>query len=189
MLTFEETTNFTMDLEITSIKQLIANLNECDEEGYKKIVNRINIPLSAYTAYAFFEENTYTRNCINRTDDYELILLCWDKAEETAIHCHNNQECWVYVLKGEFQEERFQETEKGLEVKQELDLMEEGVSYMNDDMGYHRLANSESSRGMSLHLYMNPIDECNVYNPKSEEFELTAMEYHSYKGELLKVEV
>ena len=178
-----------MDTEITSIKQLIENLNKCDEEAYKKIVNRINIPIKEYAPYTFWEENSYTRNCIHRTDDYELILLCWDKAEETAIHCHNNQECWVYVLKGEFQEERFQETKDGLAVEQELDLMEEGVSYMNDEMGYHRLTNSESSRGMSLHLYMNPIDECNVYNPKKEAFDLKPLEYYSYKGELINEEV
>ena len=178
-----------MDKEITSIKQLIANLNECDEEGYKKIVNRINIPLLEYTPYSFWEENTYTRNCIHRTKDYELILLCWDEGEETAIHCHNNQECWVYVLKGEFQEERFQETKKGLNVEQELDLMKEGVSYMNDDMGYHRLANSEKSRGMSLHLYMNPIDECNIYNEEIDQFELKPLRYHSFEGEPVKEEV
>ncbi|MEQ8623629.1 MAG: cysteine dioxygenase family protein [Vicingaceae bacterium] len=178
-----------MDQEITTINQLIANLNGCDEEGYKKIVSRINIPLTEYSPYVFWEESSYTRNCIHRTKDYELILLCWDEGEETAIHCHNNQECWVYVLKGEFQEERFQETERGLKIEQELDLMKEGVSYMNDDMGYHRLANSEKSRGMSLHLYMNPIDECNIYNAELDQFELKPLKYDSFKGEPVKEEV
>jgi cysteine dioxygenase len=175
---------------ITTIEQLVEELDQIqDEKGYKQIVKRLDIPLENYRSYAHFSKEHYTRNCIARNEDYELILLCWEEGQETPIHCHNNQECWVYVVKGEFDEQRFVESDKPseeIEVEAEMQLEEEGVSYMNDDMGYHSLTNVSDGKSMSLHLYMNPIDECNVFNEETGEFERKTLEYFSYKGKLLQ---
>lgn len=177
-------------VKITSIEQLVEELKQVKtEREYKKIVKRLEIPLADYEPYAHFSREKYTRNCIARTDDFELILLCWEKGQVTPVHCHNNQECWVYVVKGEFDEQRFVESDRkdeAIEVEEELQIEEDGVSYMNDDMGYHSLENIHDGRSMSLHLYMNPIDECNVFNEETEEFERKIMAYHSYEGKLLQ---
>ena len=93
------------------------------------------------------------------------------------------------MVKGEFDEQRFVESEKPseeIEVEAEMQLEEDEVSYMNDDMGYHSLANINDGKSMSLHLYMNPIDECNVFNEEIGEFERKELEYFSYKGKLLQ---
>ncbi|MEQ8908407.1 MAG: cysteine dioxygenase family protein [Vicingaceae bacterium] len=176
--------------EINSLNQLVEELKEVKNESeYKKMVKRLNIPLSDYEPYAHFNKEHYTRNCVARTKEFELILLCWEEGQVTPVHCHNNQECWVYVVKGEFDEQRFVESEKKdevIEVEQEMQLEKDGISYMNDDMGYHSLENIHDGRSMSLHLYMNPIDECNIFNEETEEFEIKEMEYYSYKGKLLQ---
>jgi cysteine dioxygenase len=173
--------------KINTINYLVNELKNIEsEEEYKKIVKRLEIPVEEYKPYMHWSKDHYTRNCIARTEDFELILLCWSEGQETPIHCHNNQECWVYVVEGEFDEQRFVESEKKseeLEVDAELQLEEDGVSYMNDDMGYHSLANISDGRAMSLHLYMNPIDECSIYNEESGEFEWKTMKYDSFKGE------
>ena len=175
--------------KIRSLDQLLEELKSIrTEKEYKKIVKRLGIPLRDFEPYAHFSKKHYTRNCIARTKEFELILLCWEEGQETPVHCHNNQECWVYVIDGEFEEVRFVESERKdeeIEVERELQLEEDGISYMNDDMGYHKLENVNDGRSMSLHLYMNPIDECNVYNEKTEEFERKELEYHSMKGVLL----
>jgi len=173
---------------ISTIEDLIHELLESNADECKKVVKRLAIPMNQFKQYEHWEEGTYTRNCIFRTDNFELILLCWDKLQETAIHCHNEQECWVYVLKGEFEEERYQSTDNGLEIEQELDLMEEGVSYMNDNMGYHKLKNVVKDKAMSLHLYMNPIDSCSIYNEETEGFESKDLEYDTFQGELVESE-
>lgn len=176
-------------LEINSIKRLVLALkNVKTESEYKKLVKQLNIPLSDYEPYTHFSQDNYTRNCIARTETFELILICWEKGQETPVHCHNNQECWVYVVKGAFEEHRFKESnkeEKDLEVLNALSLAKDGISYMNDDMGFHSLANAHDGRSMSLHLYMNPIDECNVFNEVQGEFERKTMAYHSFEGELI----
>jgi cysteine dioxygenase len=175
---------------ITTISQLVEELKLVEDESqYKKMVKRLEIPMEEYKPYAHFNQEHYTRNCIARTKEFELILLCWEEGQETPIHCHNNQECWVYVVKGEFDEQRFVESEKkdeAIEVEEEMQLGQDGISYMNDDMGYHSLENINNGRAMSLHLYMNPIDECNIFNEETGEFEKKEMIYYSYEGKLLQ---
>lgn len=172
--------------EISSVQELIKLLDSSSKDEYKALGKNITIPVQDFDDYLYFEEDSYTRNCIKRTNDYELILLCWEKGQDTPIHCHNNQECWVHVVKGKFHEQRFVEEDGELEMDHEMDLFEEGISYMNDDMGYHSLENFAKGRAVSLHLYMDPIDECNVYDEDKEEFELKELEYHSYAGVLVE---
>lgn len=173
--------------QITSLDDLIEILDSSTKEEYKALGKRISIPISDFEPYIHYQSEDYTRNCIKRTDDYELLLLCWDVSQDTPIHCHNNQECWVHVLKGSFHEKRYHEDKDDeLVVDQEIDLMRAGVSYMNDDMGYHSLHNVADGKSITLHLYMDPIDECNIYDEDKEEFELVELSYHSQYGEVLE---
>ena len=44
-------------------------------------------------------------------------------------------------------------------------------------LGYHTLENNSRSRAMTLHIYANPINQCNVYNEEKSEFEIKEMAY------------
>lgn len=172
--------------KITNIPQLVDYLNASDIDGFKKVAGKLNIPVDAWDDFAFFSETKYTRNCVSRTDNYELILLCWEPGQITPVHCHNDQECWVHVLQGSFEEQRYVPGDgEQLKADQELHLMSERTSYMNDGMGYHSLANTSSGRAMTLHLYAGPITRCRIYNQELTQFEWMEMEYYSMKGKLL----
>lgn len=180
-----------LNTPITSIKQLVNELdNAADEEAYRALVKRLDLSIEEYLPYAHFAADQYTRNCIARSDEYELLLLCWDKDQDTPIHCHNNQECWVYVVKGSFIEQRFVESEEedqAIELSESVHLEKEEVSYMNDDMGFHLLANTNSQgKSMSLHLYINPIDSCQVWDENAETFKRKELDYYSFEGKVLQ---
>lgn len=177
--------------KLTNIPQLIDYLNNADFQGYKKVAGLLNIPLEDWAPYALFSEEKYTRNCVARTEAYELVLLCWEPGQITPVHCHNDQECWVHVVQGNFVEQRYRSKEDNapLSPDQELHLMTERTSYMNDGMGYHLLKNSAEGRSMSLHLYAAPIDRCRIYNEELTQFEWRELSYHSMNGELVAAEV
>jgi len=172
--------------QISSLEELIEFLDQSNKEEYRALGKKINIPISDFEPYIHYESEVYTRNCIKRTEAYELLLLCWDEGQITPIHCHNNQECWVHVLKGNLHEIRYRGDAPNLKIEQELDLLKEGMSYMNDDMGYHSLENIAKGKAITLHLYMNPIDECNIYDEANQKFELIEMTYHTFEGELVE---
>ena len=147
----------------------------------------MNIPPSDFKAYEFWSEEGYTRNCLARTDSYELLLLCWDAHQGTPIHCHNGEECWVYVIDGELEEKRYEMNESDDLVLVEKSISQASdLSYMSDEMGYHLLRNTKSQRAMSLHLYMNPIDECSIYDEENGVFIYKELQYDSVKGEVVQ---
>jgi cysteine dioxygenase len=174
------------DQKITTLPELIEAIDQARTQmEYKQIVKRIAIPVEAFSEYTYWDDDTYTRNCIARTDAYELLLLCWDKKQDTPIHSHNSQECWVKVIEGDFLEKRFQaeEGQEEPELTHEQQFSDYQISYMNDEMGFHSLHNREGKRAMTLHLYTRPIDECTVYNEEEGEFETKELTYDTIEGE------
>lgn len=161
---------------IHSLSDLLSLLPNCKGKEYKDIAQHLQIPAQELMEFATWDKETYTRNCIDRTDDYELILLCWEEGQETDIHCHGGEECWVYLAKGKLREKRFT-YQNELSFKTEFKMEKEGLSYMNDELGYHSLHNIAEGRSMSLHLYVGPIDECTIYDEDEDEFIAKSLSY------------
>lgn len=172
--------------QITSLNQLLEELPNCKGNDFVEIARNMDISLDDLKAYAHFSDQTYTRNCIMRTDEFELLLLCWNPGQITPIHCHNGEECWVYLAEGKLREKRYQEKENKIEKIADTKMSQSRLSYMNDHMGYHSLQNIADEKSMSLHLYVSPIDECKVYDEDKEEFIKKDLSYYSYKGKILE---
>ena len=178
-----------MHQRITSLKQLKDKLKTLTKEEYKSIGVSLDIPLQDIIPYAFWSSEHYTRNCIIREPEYELILLCWEPGQETPIHCHGGEECWVYIMDGQIEETHFQFDEGQLKLESLSKLNSGEKSFMTDDIGYHMLVNNTKNRAMSLHLYMETIDTCTVYDQTLNEFVPQDLSYYSYKGRLENAEV
>ncbi|MGM0479218.1 MAG: cysteine dioxygenase [Bacteroidota bacterium] len=164
--------------KINTIEALAKALDEGRESERSQIVSRLDLSPEAFEAFATWSEEGYTRNCVARTDDYELLLLCWDQQAETPIHGHGGQDCWVYQIEGTVEEIRVKEDENDeLQETHRMDLAPGKISYMNDDMGYHKIRNPFRQRAMTLHIYAKPIDACKVFDPENEAFEVKEMEY------------
>lgn len=174
--------------KINTLHQLIEQLDQCEHRNdYIKLAKNLSLDAQELSQYAFWDNNQYTRNCIKREQDYELLLLCWEKGQETPIHCHNGEECWVYLATGKIYEQRFQKDEEDQPYPvDELKMEKSGISYMNDEMGYHRLKNLADGRSMTLHLYVNPIDQCSVYSEEDQKFIFKDLHYYSTNGILNK---
>ncbi len=167
---------------IDSVEELVKVLSKSEAKEFVKISERLKLEAADFKEFATWSGEAYTRNCISRDDHYELLLLCWEPHQITPIHCHNGEECWVLGLEGEFEEVRFDEKspDQGelIEISREH-LSEGGISYMNDNMGFHHIENLSAKRGMTLHLYMDPIDSCRVYDEDSKSFIRKKLSYDS----------
>ncbi len=163
---------------IKTIEALAEELDNAKKSEQAKIISRLELNAAAFREYATWSNEGYTRNCVARTDDYELLLLCWDKEAETPIHGHGGQDCWVYQIAGTVEEIRVKEDENGdLKETHRMSLSEGKISYMHDRMGFHKIRNPFNQRAMTLHIYAKPIDACRVFDPKNEEFKIKEMEY------------
>lgn len=171
---------------IETLDQLIDVLNQSEPEEYVKVARRMRIPLSEFEKYTFWKEDCYTRNCIERTSVFELILICWNPGDETPIHGHDEQRCWVYQADGEIREIRY---DNQLAECHRMVLTTGCLSYMEDEMGYHSLKNCTEERAMTLHLYISPIDSCKIYDDDASKFKTKELQYDSFRGVYNEAEV
>jgi len=177
----ESTKNTQKPLE--TISDLIQVLDEEERTNYTTILKNMKLPIAAFEKHATWSETCYTRNCVAENDDFELILICWEKGQTTAIHDHGGEECWVYFVEGEFKENVYAKGEKGkLNIVETTYAKPGDVAYMIDFMGYHNLKNQSNKRSMSLHLYAKPIKNCNVYDSKNNEFVRKELSYDNVEG-------
>jgi len=123
-----------------------------------------DLPPHAWQKYAHFDTNKpYTRNLIS-TDDktYTLLVLCWNPEQESPIHDHPCDGCWLQVLEGGIREVRY---DKQLNRTSQMDYQHEGdLSYITDNVGYHKVGNPTQKPAVTLHLYAPPFDSCQCWH-------------------------
>lgn len=146
--------------------------------------------------FAKFDRYRYTRNLVDAGNGkFNLMILCWNEGHASAIHDHADSHCFMKMLKGELTEVRYAwpkdatvnedpvanigEDPKSGGAEQEYsgDELEEisrttletnGVCYINDTLGLHRVENpSHSDVSVSLHLYCPPFDTCSIFNKQN----------------------
>lgn len=163
---------------LQGLNDLITALAESERTTYNHIIHSLQLESDAFEKYAYWSNDCYTRNCIADTEKFELILICWCEGQQTSIHDHGGEECWVKVIEGEFKETVYKQDKMGvLKLTKTKFSKKNDVTYMKDFMGFHRLENSANKRSMSLHLYAKPIRSCNVFNEVSKTFVHKELEY------------
>ncbi|QHI38431.1 Cysteine dioxygenase [Kordia antarctica] len=166
---------------LQSLNDLITALCEEERTNYDNIIRSANLPNGDFTDYSSWSDECYARNCIIENEEFELILLCWEAGQKTAIHDHGGEECWVKIIQGEFKETRYEKDETGALIStSSLISKANNVTYMIDFMGYHCLENISKKRSMSLHLYAKPIRNCNVFDEKSSQFISKNLSYDTF---------
>ncbi|XP_063705899.1 cysteine dioxygenase type 1 [Culicoides brevitarsis] len=159
--------------------------------------------------YAKFDRYRYTRNLVDGGNGkFNLMILCWGEAHASAIHDHADSHCFMKMLKGELTEVRFawpkdrtiHNSENG-DIGNSHDKLDEfigdelqeigrsklelnGVAYINDTLGLHRVENSSHTEpAVSLHLYCPPFDECSIFNKKTGKRTKCQVTFWSKYGE------
>lgn len=148
-----------------NIQTLIDQLSESKKKDYSLILNNFDFDKVDFREIENWSPNGYTRNCFYRDEYFELILICWDKGQETAIHDHDGKDCWVYLLEGEMEEDFYKLNEDGkltLSLTKTLQINE--LTKSDKLSRFHRLRIISEKRAMSLHVYAKPIKQSAVYD-------------------------
>ena len=140
--------------------------------------------------YALFSQQHYTRNLVERAPRFELMILCWGRGQESPIHNHEGQDCWMAVLDGAIEELRYAWPGTGpapIRSKGALRFGRGQVAFIRDEMGLHlvRPSADATAGGVTLHLYSSPYDECNCYCPDTGQVTRKKLGHHSVRGRVL----
>lgn len=161
--------NATSAQEIRTIEELVQCLEKVDANGgYLSVLDRLDIPTEQFLEHCTWNKKRYTRNCIVRTADFELLLICYEPGQSTSIHDFATEEAWVHPILGSLVEERFQTpTAGGLRKVSSAKLDVGSFSYLHNGRSIHRYINSTEHRAVSLNLYAKPLSQWKVYDERS----------------------
>ena len=170
-----------------NIQHLIDLLSKSSLEDYNSILNNFHFNSIDFKAFESWSSKKYTRNCLYRNQDFELILICWEKGQETAIHGHDGENCWVCLLEGELEEVFYTiDTHNYLREDQSQKLLPKQISFMNDNIGFHQLKNSNPGTSKSLHVYAKPIKNCRSYDKSKGYFVKRKLSYDTFSQLIIK---
>jgi len=179
-----------------NLDELIAELRKIFE--YDRVnVEYVKALLSAYRSnpkdwkkYAKFDPHRYTRNLVDEGNGkFNLMLLCWNEGQGSSIHDHADAHCFVKVLAGSLTETMFawpsteSEEEAVLRETQVNTYPKDGVTYICDAMGIHRMENeSHTDCCVSLHLYSPPFQSCTIFDQNTGHKNTAKMTFWSKYG-------
>lgn len=90
--------------------------------------------------------------------------MVWSPGKGSPIHDHGNAHCLMKILRGNLTETRFQFPQPDqvgpMKVISKKTYKENGVAYMADELGLHRVTNEGSDFAVSLHC-RSPTHEVN----------------------------
>lgn len=164
--------NYTIMEKIRTVEQLVNALNNCVESGNHvlDVMTHVDIPRSEFERYYSWSDDKYARNVLARNEDFEVLLICWEKGQSSPIHDFNAQEAWIHPIEGMLREERFKinVADDRLEKVSNMLLGNDEFSYMNQ-IGIHRYSNANKARSVSLNIYRKPVTEWHVYDEASSD--------------------
>ncbi|OQS00828.1 cysteine dioxygenase [Thraustotheca clavata] len=181
-----------------TLKKLVDTIERVVEENSKIPLEKMDEIKQALMDYdgnmdelkrysQFDASRNYTRNLIATDNEaYALMLLCWNKGKYSPIHDHPSDGCWVRHIQGTVNEVRYQNNGKEL-VESSNMMISEGVSFMTDALGLHKIGNpSQQVDAITLHLYAPPYDKCKLWFDPSDATKVSTAvsNFYTEYGEL-----
>jgi cysteine dioxygenase len=140
------------------------------------LTRRLAISSELIGSRTYFAANTYTRNLVCRSAEFELLVLCWKPGHESTIHDHAGSLNAIRVYRGELTSRVFVSAAGRpagtgpVELLAEERVQEGGWAGV-DRRGIHQLANTAQEDLVTVHVYAPPLTELVVYSTSSAETE------------------
>jgi len=165
---------------------------EFTHEGVLDYLRSHPVSVESMQPYLYFSPAKYTRNLIRHTDLFDLIAICWEIGQKSAIHNHTNQRCWMGIVHGRVQVQNFRLVRQDCATQFcELAptnnyIIEAGrPAEVDPEEPIHLVLNASfASRAVTLHIYSRPFDECEVYDLKAQRYETVKLSNTSEFGAL-----
>jgi cysteine dioxygenase len=134
---------------------------------------------ASLTPYLLYSATHYTRNLIHRSDLFELMTICWEVGQASAIHNHAGQRCWMAVPIGHLAVQNYDlvsvdSAAGSCEIREanRLELDPEHPAHVEEERPIHAVLNlpAYAQRATSLHIYSRPYQRCLVYAPDQKTY-------------------
>src|SRR5262245_1606017 len=114
--------------------------------------------------YAHFEDGRYTRHLVFKSSAVELLVLCWRRGSQAPIHGHEGELCWARVERGRLRFTSYRElSRRPLALAPVGHPLDGGPGHVDGPADIHAVE-TVGEDAVSLHVYVKPYDECDIYD-------------------------
>jgi len=152
---------------------------EFTRQGVLGFLRSHRVDAASLAPYLYFSREHYTRHLIHRTGLFELLAICWESGQKSAIHNHRDQNCWMATAYGTVQVLNFKLIRKDaangfceLRPDSHFLITPDSPQEVDPDEPIHQVLNPSSfaSRAVTLHVYSRPFDTCEVYDLAAKRY-------------------
>ena len=183
---------------MVSISNLIEGLKEIPDEEFQcdpvyQYLSDNPVSEDSIEKYFHWSKKFYTRNLVYKDERFELMIICWEEGQESRIHNHADQMCWMTVPVGRLQGQNFKVVDMvesqgycKLEKTDNFSLSDCLAAKVELEEPIHQILNLPEfgARAASIHIYSKPFDTCLSYCTETDRFSEVKLAYASIDGEL-----
>jgi cysteine dioxygenase len=130
----------------------------------QRLVEELRPEYSEIAPHIHFKDERYTRNLIERADDFEALLLCWRAGQRSPIHDHANSMCAVYTVQGQLSAENYRLTPAGHIRPDSSEEFQPGAVLSIEKTEIHQVSNLQGTDDLiTLHFYLGPLEKSRIY--------------------------
>ncbi len=185
-------------MQKVSIQNLIKGLCEIPDEEFHcdpvyQFLTDNPVEIDSIERYFNWSEKFYTRNLVYKDERFELMAICWNKGQKSAIHNHADQMCWMTVPVGKLRGQNFRALEMDeatnyckLEETDQFNLAECLAAKVELEQPIHQILNLPefNEPAVSIHIYSKPFETCLTYCNETDSFSEVRLNYASIDGKL-----
>jgi NitT/TauT family transport system ATP-binding protein len=124
----------------------------------------------------------YTRHLVFKSSAVELLVLCWSRGSHAPIHGHEGELCWARVERGQLRFASYRELSRSpLRLAPEGSPVEGKPGHVDGPADIHSVE-TVGADAVSLHVYVKPYDECDIYDLAQGVVRRVRLTYDSVPG-------
>jgi cysteine dioxygenase len=151
------------------------------------------VDVNSISGYLFWSPDFYTRNLIYKDARFEMMAICWESGQASAVHNHADQKCWMMVPIGRLRGQNFSVDEMDeslsrckLRETDNFELSDCLAAKVELEEPIHQILNlpDYGERAVSIHIYSKPFERCLSYCRDTDTFKEVPLYYSSIDGKL-----
>jgi len=181
-----------IDNLINGLKSISDDEFTCD--NVYQFLSDNPIEVESIVRYFHWSPSFYTRNLIYKDERFEMLAICWEAGQQSTIHNHAEQKCWMTVPIGRLKGQNFGVVDMD-ESRNYCKLVETDSFELADCLSakveleepIHQILNlpEYSERAVSVHIYSKPFDKCISYCRDTDTFKEVELCYTTIAGKLV----
>ena len=146
------------------------------------ILARLVIQTEEIKTHIKFSRRRYARNLVHKSDEFEIMIMCWNSGQRSSIHDHAGSLGGLKVLQGELTESLFAKAPNGMIKSLSSSDYGAGAIRVEETSLIHQISNlqGDSGQAISVHVYLPPLVRMNVYSLEDPAVRHVLPQYFSF---------